>query len=132
DVAGDTEYGTLKVNTNGTFTFELDGGNSKVQGLKAGETLTEAVTYTVEDSEGATSTATLNIAIHGSQPIEPPTTPDYIVLEGGAGAVTQAQLARTTTGADYTLTDLPDHGRLLLNGVEMDLGANSTFTSADI
>ncbi|MDB9528038.1 Ig-like domain-containing protein, partial [Oscillatoria sp. CS-180] len=63
DVTGD--YGTLDWNADGTYTYTVDGKNTAVQALDEGETLTETFTYTVDDSEGGTDTATLTVTITG-------------------------------------------------------------------
>ncbi|WP_342133709.1 VCBS domain-containing protein, partial [Hydrogenophaga sp. OTU3427] len=41
-------------------------GSAAVQGLSAGETLTDTYTYTLTDADGDTSTATLTITITGA------------------------------------------------------------------
>jgi len=68
DVDGATvihgDYGTLTINSDGTYTYELDNGNSDVRGLNNGETLTDTFTYTISDGKESSS-ADLNITING-------------------------------------------------------------------
>jgi large repetitive protein len=54
--------GLLTLNADGSYTFEP--GNS-YNGLDAGETAKELITYTVSDGNGGTDTATLEITING-------------------------------------------------------------------
>ncbi|MEG3063389.1 MAG: VCBS domain-containing protein, partial [Comamonas sp.] len=56
-----TALGTLVFNTNGSYSYSVD--NSKVQYLKAGESLVE--TYTVTSKDGSAST-TIKITINGT------------------------------------------------------------------
>ncbi|MDY6983297.1 MAG: cadherin-like domain-containing protein, partial [Pseudomonadota bacterium] len=123
-------YGTINLNAAGTYTYTLNTSHASVAALAAGQSLQDTVTYQVTDTEGATSSATLTITINGLQPIVPADA-DYSVLEGGNAAMTQDQFARTATGSNYTITTLPQHGRLLLDNVEVT-ATGVTFTSADI
>ncbi|WP_338424246.1 beta strand repeat-containing protein [Sphingopyxis kveilinensis] len=59
-------YGTLTLNSDGSYSYTLDNANSVVQGLSAGETLTEIFTYTITDGDGDPSTTTLTITINGA------------------------------------------------------------------
>lgn len=42
-------YGTLTLNADGTYSYALNNSLSAVQGLGAGETLTDSFAYTVSD-----------------------------------------------------------------------------------
>ena len=58
------------------------------------------------------------------------------VAEGGSGIVTTAELNEADlddggTGLTYTVTGLPDHGDLVVNGTTLEAGS-TTFTQADI
>jgi VCBS repeat-containing protein len=61
-----TSYGTLTLNGDGSYNYVLDNAAQAVQGLSAGETLTDSVTYTITDGDGDTDTATLTIVIAGA------------------------------------------------------------------
>ncbi len=63
-VAGD--YGTVTINTNGTYEYALDNTNAAVQALAVGETLTETFTYTASDGNGGVKHTTLTITINGA------------------------------------------------------------------
>ncbi|MXP41610.1 tandem-95 repeat protein [Altererythrobacter soli] len=83
-------HGTLVLAADGSYSYTLGNGSTAVQGLSAGETLTEVFTYTIRDGDGDTSAATLTITING--------TDDGVSIGGldGAGAeelVDEADLA---------------------------------------
>ena len=59
-------YGTLTLNADGSYSYVLDNANTAVQGLSAGQTLTETFTYTITDGDGDPSTTTLTITINGA------------------------------------------------------------------
>ena len=59
-------YGTLTLNSDGSYSYVLNNGAQPVQGLAAGETLTETFTYTITDGDGDTATTTLTITINGA------------------------------------------------------------------
>ncbi len=57
------EFGTLTLNDDGTYTYNLN--TALVQGLDDGETETDTFTYTIVDADGDQSTTTLTITITG-------------------------------------------------------------------
>ena len=71
-----TEYGTLKVNPDGTYSFELNNAGKAVQALGAGKSHTETFTITTTDAHGATDTETITIKIEGTndKPVLTPST----------------------------------------------------------
>ncbi|MGL4318286.1 MAG: retention module-containing protein, partial [Pseudomonas sp.] len=58
-------YGSLIYNPNGGWTYDLNNASPVVQGLGVGQSLTETFNYTLSDSDGDTSPATLTITING-------------------------------------------------------------------
>jgi VCBS repeat-containing protein len=58
-------YGSLTMNSNGTYTYDLNDALPAVQGLDTGETLIETFNYTSSDGT-ATDGATLTITIFGA------------------------------------------------------------------
>ena len=59
-------YGTLTLNSDGSYSYILSNAAQPVQGLSAGETLTEVFTYSITDGDGDPATATLTITINGA------------------------------------------------------------------
>ncbi|WP_035066751.1 VCBS domain-containing protein [Nitratidesulfovibrio termitidis] len=59
-------YGTLFIKPDGSYTYELNNHNDKVQHLIPGEHLQEVFTYTLKDGDGDTDTANLTITINGA------------------------------------------------------------------
>ncbi len=58
-------YGTLILNSDGSYSYQLDETNEDIIGLDGSETLTETFEYTITDADGDTSTAELTITIRG-------------------------------------------------------------------
>ena len=85
-------YGTLTLNADGTYTYQLNEGVD----VPKGESVTEEFTYTIKDADGDTSEATLTITIKGDEnvPVVTVETPgsgdanimvDEGALAGGSG-----------------------------------------------
>ncbi|MDY7786240.1 retention module-containing protein, partial [Aeromonas caviae] len=68
----DGKYGQLVLGADGKWTYSADNGQAAIQGLKAGETLTD--TLTVTNADGKTTT-TVTITINGTDDV-PTLTPD--------------------------------------------------------
>ena len=54
------------LNSNGSYTYDLNDALPAVQALDTGETLIETYNYTITDGDGDTSTTTLRITINGA------------------------------------------------------------------
>ena len=59
------QYGSLVLNTNGSYSYTLNNSLDAVQTLNTGQTLTDTFSYTLNDGDGDTSTTTLTITING-------------------------------------------------------------------
>ncbi|MBW8457340.1 MAG: VCBS domain-containing protein, partial [Thiobacillus sp.] len=71
-------YGTLTLNANGSYSYVAD--RPAAQALAAGQVRTEAFTYTVRDTAGATSNTTLTFTITGTNDA-PVAVADQILVE---------------------------------------------------
>jgi len=95
-VAG--SYGSVAINADGSYTYTLDNGNSAVQALNDGDTLTDVYTYSITDGDGDIATCTLTVTINGKDEPPPPppsdnpvptAVPDYANIFDGSPAVLQ-------------------------------------------
>jgi VCBS repeat-containing protein len=60
-------YGTLTLNSDGSYAYVISEANVTVQALRLStDTLTDSFTYTLRDAAGVTSTATLTVTVHGA------------------------------------------------------------------
>ncbi|WP_081880991.1 VCBS domain-containing protein [Methylotenera sp. L2L1] len=59
-------YGSLVLNSDGTYSYTLNNANPAVNALNNGQTLIDSYTYTLTDGDGTTTTAVLNITINGN------------------------------------------------------------------
>jgi len=71
-VAG--SYGSVSLNADGSYSYNLDNSNSDVQALNDGDSVVDVFTYSIRDSDGDISTTTLNITVNGKD--EPPPEPE--------------------------------------------------------
>ncbi|WP_289041739.1 Ig-like domain-containing protein, partial [uncultured Zobellia sp.] len=60
-----TLYGTFTINSNGSYSYDVDESNSAVTGLKNGESIQDIVSYTVKDANDITDYGILSITING-------------------------------------------------------------------
>jgi VCBS repeat-containing protein len=63
-VAG--SYGSLTLNSGGSYTYNLTNANPAVQALGDGESLSDSFSYTVSDGHGGSATTTLTITVNGT------------------------------------------------------------------
>ncbi len=110
-VAG-SNGGTFTLNADGTYTFNP---GSAFQNLGANQTATTAITYTVSDFQGATSTATLTITVTGTNDT-PILTPGVTLDDQSANdgqAITPVDISGQFSDVDngdvltYSATGLP-------------------------
>ncbi|WP_425327244.1 DUF4082 domain-containing protein [Rhizobium grahamii] len=60
-------YGSLLINASGAYSYTINENNSAVQALRLStNTVSDAFSYTMRDTAGATATASLTITIHGA------------------------------------------------------------------
>ncbi|HYC49371.1 MAG TPA: VCBS domain-containing protein, partial [Burkholderiales bacterium] len=99
-------FGTLTMNSDGTYTYDVDETDPLVDALDDGESLTETFTYTASDGQSGSDTATLTITIDGND--------DQPTLDPVAnGSVAEDRLAATTTDAGLS-------GNLVANDVDVE------------
>ncbi|QYX48999.1 VCBS domain-containing protein [Pseudomonas tussilaginis] len=103
------EYGSLTLNADGSYSYQVDNSDPLVQALRrASDTLRETFTYTIRDLTGAISTATLTITIHGRND-------NPIAVNDSAVAVEAGGTNNGTAGVAPT-------GNLLSNDRDVDAG----------
>src|SRR5690554_325678 len=104
DIIGD--YGTLKLQADGSYTYVPDKTNPDVRALKDGETLEDIFSYTMTDRQGGADDATLVITINGVSDSEPtiipkdengPDDPNDIITSGHATVYESGLIADTPT-----------------------------------
>ena len=132
-VAKAGSYGSLVLNANGSYTYTVDNSNAAVEALRsAASELYDTFTYTMRDTAGATSTATLTITIQGANDTATIGTPSVAVVTEDVG-VSGGNLSATGT---IPITDVDDHGAIFSTVVlpvgsplgSLVLAANGTYT----
>ncbi len=135
DIQG--QYGLFHLNSDGSYTYTLNNSLPAIQQLNSGSTpLIDTITYTAQDSAGNQASAHLQISIQGTDDNHVPTvTGQTITLDED----TTRTLATSDFGysdADHdtlnhiTITQLPAHGTLMLNGVLVT--SNQQISKADL
>ncbi len=105
--------GLLRVNSNGTFTFDPNGGYNA---LNPGDQATTNFTYTIDDGSGGTATATVTITITGSS--NPPV---LDVATTGSLSYTEKAAATAISPTGLGITD-PDNTTLASATVQITGG----------
>ncbi|MDP9423977.1 MAG: Ig-like domain-containing protein, partial [Pseudomonadota bacterium] len=100
-------YGSVTINADGSWTYNLNNADSDTQALAQGDTVTETFNYTVTDEHGATSSSTLTITIAGAND----------------GPVANADTGTTSENSIVTIN-------VLANDSDDDNGAVLTVTAA--
>jgi large repetitive protein len=65
-------YGSVTINANGTYSYQVNNSNPAVFNLPVGSTLSDVFTYCATDNKGGSDKTTLTITITGSKPINDP------------------------------------------------------------
>ena len=107
-------YGTITLDSDGTYSYALDNTNPAVQALEVGQSTTETFTYTADDGNGGTATATLTITITGSN---------------HAPTVSATAASVFTEAADASAQDLSQSGTVSFDDVDTSDDIDITFAS---
>ena len=86
-----SNFGTITMASNGAFTYVVNDSNTTVDALGTGQTLTDTFTYTLADSQGATTSANLVITINGVTDQAGPRVVGYYNISNGQGNSVQIQ-----------------------------------------
>jgi VCBS repeat-containing protein len=108
------QYGTLTINPDGTYSYELDNNNADVDALLAGETLNDVFTYTLSDGTSV-DLAQLTITIDGRN--DPRITlTDNNGLDPGQSSIPENATTPVTGGFTITSPDGVDELALTVGG----------------
>ncbi|MGB7346412.1 MAG: DUF4347 domain-containing protein, partial [Pirellulaceae bacterium] len=121
-VAG--SYGSVQINSNGSYTYTLNNSLSAVNNLTTGDTLTETFTYTIDDGFGLTDTATLTITINGTN--DAPIVTSTIPNQSDVDAETGISVNTSTYFSD------PESGTLTFSAANLPPGLTINTTSGVI
>ncbi|WP_339732993.1 Ig-like domain-containing protein, partial [uncultured Gimesia sp.] len=109
--------GLLTLNANGSFAFDPNGA---YEALANGESTTETFTYTIDDSNGGTDTATVTITIHGVN--DAPTVSAAVTTTATEDDMSFS-LDLLTSTSDIDATDV-----LNVDGLTLNIGDDSGVT----
>ncbi|MEH6768614.1 VCBS domain-containing protein, partial [Psychrobacter sp.] len=102
--AVDTQYGSLTINANGTWTYTSDDTSDNLNGI------IDSISYTITDADGDTSTADFNITVDDTQPtaLIPEVTLNEDDLAGGTDTTPDALRAMRNLGITKAADDISD------------------------
>ncbi len=109
------KYGSVTINADGSWSYKLNNDDADTQALAKGASVSDVFTYTMQDANGASSTATLTIGITGTND-KPDVTADMgSVKEAGVGPGNRIDLGNALAG-----------GNVLSNDKDVDAGDKIT------
>ena len=111
-LAGD--YGTLILNSDGSYSYTVDPNNATVNALKDGGKLTETFSYTIKDADGDWSTTTLTITINGHTDGLPSITPNDENGNNVGGQITVYE-SGLSTGSNASAASESTSGTIQIN-----------------
>ena len=126
------QYGELTLNADGTYSYKLNAGVD----VPKGESVTEEFTYTITDTDGDTSEATLTISINGDGRMPEITLPDVgddsaKVYESGLNdGGSEASTDKETTSGEIALTLNGEAATVTIGGHEFTVDADGNATIA--
>lgn len=138
---GQGKYGTLALQSDGTYKYVLNNDHHDVQALNSSQTMKDTITYTVTDGDGDKSTATLTVTIHGTDDFvnHPPTAvADAVTIHeddvNAAGKVTGSLFTNVLNndtdpdaGQTLVVTNIGDHTNSNGYGT-LHLNENGSYT----
>jgi serralysin len=113
-------YGSLSLNQNGTWTYNLFNHLLAVQSLGVGETLTDTFQVQVTDEHGAFDTETVTVTVHGTNDAPVANADSYSINQDTPLIVAASGLLGNDTDLDgdqlsATFFSGPSHGLLTFN-----------------
>ena len=120
-------YGTLTLNADGSYTYTLNNASPLVQGLGAGESVTDAFIYTASDGHGGTVSNTLTITINGTNDTPSVAAATASVVEDLAPTVSGTLPHPTDTDIHDAVAFIPQSNAAGAYG-SLTLNANGTYT----
>jgi uncharacterized repeat protein (TIGR02059 family) len=123
-------YGTLSMAADGSYSYTVDNANAAVDGLNAGDTLTDSFTYQTTDQAGQTATAVLRVTINGTTDVPPPTVPPSNPVPPPSTTPT-APTSTTPTASTAPVTPTPGDLTASLGGSSGSATSSSGSTASD-
>ena len=106
-------YGTLTINANGSYSYNIDETNSAVKALTSIEQLSEVFTYTIKDQTNLTDSSTLRIVVQGAN-----NAPTAVDDKGYVQVVTGSSSPYDTTSGNVITNDIDvDGDQLTVNNI---------------
>ncbi|MCP4596540.1 VCBS domain-containing protein, partial [Neptuniibacter sp.] len=108
-------YGTLSIQSDGSYTYTLDSDNVAVNALSRGDSLTDTFTYTLQDADESQTNALINITING---VDEPTITITDSNDTEAGDIT-TQEGVEISDASFTISTDDGFDRLTIESTDI-------------
>ncbi|MBB3207905.1 CSLREA domain-containing protein, partial [Rhodopirellula rubra] len=106
-------YGSITINADGSYSYIVDNSNAAVEALRtSSDTLDDVFTYTITDTDGATSSTQITVTIEGQND-------DPNAIDDNLTAVESGGVSNATAGSDGT-------GNVLSNDTDKDAADTKT------
>ena len=122
-------YGSIVKNADGSYVYQLDNANPVIQGLSAGQTLTETFTYSITDGVNTPDTGTLTITIFGA---DDGVTITGIGSQNGDQTVFENDLPAGSSPNGSALTQLGGFSIVALDGIATVSVGGTSLTLAQL
>ena len=123
------QYGTLALNSDGSWSFDLNNSLAAVQHLTASDSINQTINYTMHDADGDTSSAALTITIHGADDSAhvsvDATGTDITVYEHGLTSVANTS---ETSGNSFSVEASDGISSVVVGSQSFDLAELQGFT----
>src|SRR5207249_5818186 len=90
-------YGSVTINSNGSYAYTLNNADPDTQALAQGTSATDVFTYSVTDQFGATSSSTVTVTITGTNDAATVSSDSKSVTEGDTAAPQSTRRKLTIT-----------------------------------
>ena len=117
-------YGNVSIAADGSYTYTLDNTKPGVQALASGQNVTDTFSYTITDSQGATSTTILTVTVSGAND-----RPDITVGTGDTASVTLVETnSALTTSGTLSIFDIDTTNTVAASKLSVGVNGASTYT----
>ena len=134
-----TTYGTIVINTDGTYSYTVDTENPTVTGLRGGASLQDVIAFGVADAAGNVDTGFLVITVNGVddppvatdnrndvRPVEAPTATGNVIYDddGQSTDVGDRPLSQLIWESEFADGQSVDGATVTVNGVDVTLSTS--------
>ncbi|MGG6242578.1 VCBS domain-containing protein [Nodosilinea sp. AN01ver1] len=116
-------YGTLIINPDGSYSYTVNNGNTTVNALAVGQSVTDVFTYEVRDAAGGTHTTSLTITVNGANDAPINTVPALLTAaENSSLAIASISISDPENAVGQTIASELASVQLAVNNGQLSIG----------